>query len=170
MVIIEDTRQKPGQHSNISEYCSEHGIAVVRSKLAVGDYCSPPPVSIDTKQGMEEVYTDLIQQHDRFRDECMLAQAMGTKLIILIENTDGLTCLDDVSLWRNPRIDDYYAKYAFQLSARKAGKHIKLPAPPVSSKRLCRMMETMSEKYGVEWRFCRYEDTGEIIERILFEN
>ena len=31
-------------------------------------------------------------------------------LWILIENEDGLTCLDDVERWQNPRVDEYYSK------------------------------------------------------------
>lgn len=168
MVIIEDTRQKPGQHDNIAEYCADHGIALIRSKLAVGDYISPPLVSVDTKQGLEEIYQDLIQDHDRFKRECMLAQSMGTKLVVLIEmETDGITCVDDVRHWKNPRYDEWLHKYSFALAGNKKGKSYKVPKPPVSSDRLMRMMETMSERYGVEWQFCRYEDTGKRLEEIL---
>lgn len=167
MVVLEDTRQKPGQHKNIAEYANDHGIAIIRSKLVVGDYQSPPQVSIDTKQGMEEVYQDLVQDHERFRRECILAQSIGTKLIILVENDDGIRDLDDVEGWHNPRIDTYYEKYSFSLAAQRLGKHMKLPSPPVSSKRLARMMLTMSERYGVQWLFCRYDQTGLVIEKVL---
>ena len=78
MTIYEDTRQKIGEHQNIAEYCRKHGIIVRRTKLEIGDYISPAPVAVDTKQGMGEVYTNLVQQHDRFRRECIKAQEDGT--------------------------------------------------------------------------------------------
>ena len=168
MVVLEDTRNKPGQHDNISEYFADHGIGLVRSKIVCGDYCSPPTISVDTKQGLGEIYQDLIQDHDRFKRECILAQSIGTKLIILIEmDEDGITCVDDVWKWKNPRYDEWLRKYSFALAGQRKGKTYKAPKPPVSSDRLMRMMETMTERYGVEWQFCRYEDTGQRLEEIL---
>ena len=169
MTIIEDVGQKQGQHVNISEYCKAAGIILRRQKLNVGDYIIAPKISVDTKQGMGEVYGNLVQDHDRFRAECVRAQEDGTVLWILIENEDGLTCLDDVERWANPRVDEYYSKYSFALAARKHGKQIKIPSPPVPNKRLVRMMETMSERYGVRWVFCRPDQTGEMIIRLLTE-
>ena len=169
MTIIEDVGQKQGQHVNISEYCKAAGIILRRQKLNVGDYIIAPKISVDTKQGMGEVYGNLVQDHDRFRAECIRAQEDGTVLWILIENEDGLTCLDDVERWQNPRVDEYYSKFSFALAARKHGKQIRIPSPPVPNKRLIRMMETMSERYGVRWVFCRPDQTGEMIIKLLTE-
>ena len=167
MTIIEDSRQQAGQHDNIKAYCEAHGIVLRRQKLDTGDYILAPKISIDTKQGMAEVYNNLIQDHDRFRNECIRAQEDGTTLVILVENDDGIRSMDDVERWQNPRVDSYYEKYAFALSARKAGKHIKLPAPPVNNKRLIRIMETMTERYGVLWMFCGRDETGEKVVELL---
>ena len=169
MTIIEDTGQKKGEHVNIAQYCQEHGVILRRQKLNVGDYIIAPKISVDTKAGMGEVYGNLVQDHDRFRAECIRAQEDGTTLFILIENEDGQTCIDDVEHWQNPRVDEYYSKYSFALAARKHGKKIKIPSPPVPNKRLIRMMETMSERYGVRWVFCRPNQTGEMIIRLLTE-
>ena len=169
MTIIEDTGQKKGEHLNVSQYCEAAGIILRRQKLNVGDYIVAPKISVDTKQGMGEVYGNLVQDHDRFRAECVRAQEDGTRLYILIENTDGISCLDDVERWINPRVDEYYSKYSFALAAKKHGKQIRIPSPPVPNKRLVRMMTTMSERYGVRWVFCRPEETGEMIVRLLTE-
>ena len=37
----------------------------------------------------------------------------------------------------------------------------------VPNNRLIAMMETMTERYGVRWLFCRPEETGERIVQIL---
>ena len=167
MTIIEDTGQQAGQHENIRQYCEAHGIILRRQKLNTGDYIVAPKVSVDTKKGMEEVYNNLVQDHDRFRRECIRAQEDGTRLIILIENSDGFRCLDDVLLWQNPRVDKYYEKYAFALAAQKHGKTLKIPKPPMDNKRLVRIMETMSDRYGVEWMFCSHTETGAKVVEIL---
>ena len=166
MTIIEDTGQKKGEHLNVSQYCEKAGIILRRQKLNVGDYIIAPSVSVDTKQGMGEVYGNLVQDHDRFRAECVRAQEDGTRLYILIENEEGMTCLDDVERWQNPRVDEYYSRYSFALAAKKHG-NIRIPSPPVPNKRLIRMMETMAERYGVRWVFCRPEETGEMIVKLL---
>lgn len=167
MMIWEDTRQQQGQHDNIAEYCRMNGITVRRMKLDTGDYILPPAIAVDTKQGMGEVYNNLVQDHDRFRAECIRAQEAGTILVILIENDEGIRSLDDVENWQNPRIDRYYEKYAYALAARKHEKPIKIPAPPMSSKRIARIMETMSDRYGVRWAFCSRAETGAKVVEIL---
>ncbi len=90
--------------------------------------------------------------------------------MLLIENDEAMSCLDDVERWDNPRVHEYYAKYAWALAAKKARKlkeDEKLPAPPISNKRLIKMMETMTERYGVQWQFCSYEETGAKVVEIL---
>ena len=167
MTIIEDVGQKQGQHDNIRLHCDGKGIILRRNKLNVGDYILAPRIAVDTKQGMGEVYSNLVQDHDRFRNECIRAQQDGTVLVILIENSEGMTCLDDVERWDNPRVYDYYHKYAYALAAQKQGKNIKIPAPPIDNKRLVKMMLTMTERYGVQWQFCSYEETGAKVVEIL---
>lgn len=167
MTIIEDVGQKQGQHENIRLHCEGKGIILRRQKLNTGDYILAPRIAVDTKQGMGEVYSNLVQDHDRFRNECIRAQEDGTVLVILIENNEGLRCLDDVERWDNPRVYDYYHKYAYALAANKQGKNLKVPAPPINNKRLIKMMETMTERYGVQWQFCSYEETGAKVVEIL---
>lgn len=167
MTILEDVGQKQGQHDNIRLHCEGKGIILRRQKLNTGDYILAPRIAVDTKQGMSEVYSNLVQDHDRFRNECIRAMEDGTTLVILIENNEGITCLDDVERWDNPRMYDYYHKYAYALAARKKGKNIKIPAPPIDNKRLVKMMLTMTERYGVLWQFCSYEETGAKVVEIL---
>ena len=167
MTIIEDVGQKQGQHENIKAYCEAHGIILRRQKLNTGDYILAPKITVDTKQGMGEVYGNLIQDHERFRNECVRAQEDGTVLVILIENDDGLRCLEDVERWDNPRVHKYYEEYAWALAAKKKGKAVKIPSPPVSNNRLIKMMETMTERYGVRWMFCDRSETGRKVVEIL---
>ena len=170
MTIIEDTGQKVGQHNNISEWCAANGVTLRRQKLNVGDYQSPPRVAVDTKYGMAEIYQDIVNDHERFRAECIRAQEDGIKLVILIEE-ETIRSLEDAKKWQNPRLKKWEHDYAFIARAQKYGKMLnhKIPKPPVSSERLVGMMEAMSMKYGVWFSFCHPNDTGKAIYLILTE-
>ena len=166
-VICEDTRQQPGKHGNVKAFCDLVGIRIVRTKLTVGDYTLPTNQSIcvDTKYGLQEVYGNLVQDHERFRRECVLAQELGIRLVVLVEQGE-IRRLDEVHLWQNPR----YERYMFLKDAHKRGRFMgtKLPPKaPLDSGRLQTMMETMADKYGIEWRFCCKSETGLRICEIL---
>lgn len=170
MTIIEDTGQKIGQHDNISAWCEQHGITLRRQKLNVGDYQSPPRVAVDTKKGMQEIYSDIVSDHERFRNECIRAQEDGIRLVILIEDEDIRT-LEEAKRWQNPRYKKWERDNAFVIRAQKAGKMLdrKVPRPPVSSERLVGMMDAMTMRYGVEFMFCHPDDAGAVICKILTE-
>lgn len=161
MVITEDTRQQAGKHRNVQAYCKRHGIELVRKKLDVGDYMLPDgTISVDTKFGMQEVYNNLISGHDRFRRECVRARENGIRLVVLVEEA-GITTLEDVKGWINPRIQQY--EWAVEHGYKTA------KAPPISSKRLYGIMRTMEENYGIQFQFCHKRNTGKRIIEILTE-
>lgn len=168
MTIYEDVGQKIGQHDNIKQYCDTHGIKLTRVKLDTGDYMMPNTVSVDTKKGMQEIYSDIISDHERFKRELIRAQEDGIKLYILIED-DYISDMDTAKSWVNPRKREYDYKYGFIIQAQKRGKLLdkKIPKAPVSSDRLVRMMQAIEKKYGCEFLFCKPEDTGSEIVRLL---
>lgn len=87
------------------------------------------------------------KEHERFRNECILAQKLGTKLIVLVENTDGIFHISQVAAWKNPR-----RKFA---------------ESAVDGDRLYKAMVTMQNKYGVRFMFCRPEDSARLIVELL---
>lgn len=144
MILLEDTRNKPGMHENILRYCQESGIVIRRSKLYVGDYqiANAGSVAVDTKQGVMELAGNVFQEHRRFRDECIRAQEAGIRLIVLVEET-----------LPNGRLDRWVPPMAVRFdpgTLRKA-------------------MYTMQDKYGVAFRFCAPEDTGRVLVEYLTE-
>lgn len=150
MVIIEDSRQQAGRHELKHGSWSRSGDVIYRSKLAVGDYCLPPEVSVDTKASMQEIAQNIggtAEEHARFRRELQLAQEMGTKLFVLIENEDGITSIEEVAGWVNPRL-------AFSSKA-------------ITGQRLSRAMKTMQQRYGVTFLFCKPAEAAEVIKRLL---
>lgn len=167
MTILEDSRNQAGKHRNIHDFCDQNGIRIVRTKLVCGDYTLPTDQSIciDTKYGLQEVYGNLVQDHERFRRECIRAKELGIRLIVLVEQ-DGVEDISHVHEWKNPRCE----RYMFLKEAHERGRYMgtKLPPKaPIDSERLQTMMQTMTEKYGVEWQFCRKSKTGLRICEIL---
>jgi ribosome-associated protein len=148
MIIIEDTRQQKGKPELKHDYFSANDIRLVRCALPFGDYAPVPPVSVDTKKDMDEIAMNICgKEHKRFINECKAAKDAGCKLVILVENRLGITAMGEVHKWINPRT--IYSDKCVQ------------------GDRLQKAMETISERYGVEFRFCVPEDAGRIIQEIL---
>jgi ribosome-associated protein len=147
LLIYEDSRQQVGKHKNISLYCQRHCIELVRKKLEVGDYAFPDgKISVDTKQDMLEICKDIMSSdHRRFRAECQRAKDMGIQLIILTEEVPpfGIVDLWEVPRWRSSGM---YHRYGD-------------PMTLVEPKALAKAMQTMTEKYGVKFRFCHRRET-----------
>lgn len=146
--IICDTRQKPDKNAHITEQLESLGYNVIRSKLLVGDYtwATDQHICVDTKFGLQEVVGNVIHDHERFRNECMLAQEAGIQLIILVTEPK-VTCLADVFGWFNPRLR--YSKKA--TTGRTLGK----------------ILYSMQRKYDVKFEFCTKDNVGKRIVELL---
>lgn len=187
MVILEDMNNKPGKHEIKHSYFVRNGIYVIRQRLPVGDYILANdkvqdvldrkakrgiPVkmmdllgtydaAVDSKNSIQELVGDICgKSHERFRDECILAQNNGIKLFVLVENAEEVVSprngiinmpiyqLSDLHKWVNPRL--------FK-GARTATRGITL-------QKAC---YTMQKKYDCEFLFCRPDQAGEAIVGLL---
>lgn len=168
--ILIDTRQKTTSQSHLAKqkYFEDHGYSTFRSKLPVGDYAFADnlTVAVDTKQDLQEVCGNVIGDHERFRAECELANKLGTKLVVLVEQ-NGMTCLEDVKRWENPRMHRYN-KVAL-MHSKGLWKSVPLPKKPTSSITLFKIMYTMEKRYGVHWEFCNATEAGRRVIEILEE-
>lgn len=165
MIVQTDTRQKPTKHNiNIESYFKARGIGIVRSKMLVGDYCIPSKggTVVDTKQGLLELYNNLVGDHYRFAKECQLAKKCDITLVILVANDVGIESIDDVLNWKNPLNKNYQYRKEYALDIGT-----KIPKPPVKNQTLVRIMNTMTERYNVQFLFCDEADTGQRILEIL---
>lgn len=150
LTLLEDTRNQIGKHKNIHAYCRQNDIRIVRVRLLVGDYmlagAGGGGISVDTKMGVPEVASNCFQEHERFRTECQQAQECGIKLVVLIEEVPPG---GDVRNWVSPL--DRYGKPKYQFNPETLQK----------------VMATMTERYGVEFRFCDGRSTGKVLLEIL---
>ena len=157
-VIWEDTRNKPGKHEAKRRHFEEEGWRIARTKLYVGDYMLPGGlVSIDTKEHIYELASDLRQQHERFRAECERANEAEISLFILVENEDGVTDLWGLADWIEPMGH-------FTMRQKKSKGRVK---KRLSGTQLFKACKTMEEKYGVRFVFCTPQDAGARVLSIL---
>ena len=181
ITLLEDTNNKPGKHSLKNSYWQNSGIEVVRQRLPVGDYVlmndkiadvfrrkekrgipvkmmallGTYDVAIDSKNSIQELVGDICgKQHERFRDECILAQNNGIRLIVLVENEDGIDDVRDLHRWVNPR-----------LWIRRGGKQLYPQA--TRGVTLMRSCLTMEKKYGVKFVFAHPLKAGAAVLLLL---
>ena len=210
MVLIEDKAQQANKHKQKNEYWEGNGILVNRLPLPVGDYVlvneqvkdvidrktkrktaikkmdflGTYKVCVDTKFGIEELVNDVVgKQHERFRDECILAQNNGIKLYILVENDGGeigrtgvynsvITDLKDLHSWKNPRLfimkktDDVIGYYK---NGNPRFRQVQRYPRATKGQQLMKACMTMEEKYGCSFIFCRKRDAGKEVIRLLTE-
>ena len=147
-MLIEDTRNKPSKNAHIVKQLNELGHKVMRSKLLVGDYSwsTNQSICIDTKQNLSELCSNVIQDHERFRNECIRAQEAGIQLIVLVAD-DTIKDLSGVFTWKNPR--RFYSKRA--ITGRQLGK----------------ILYSMRDKYNVQFEFTITDNIGKRIIELL---
>lgn len=190
VMIVEDKGQQAGKHENKHQWFDSHDVELLQAPLPVGDYIlytetvadvirrktkrgvdlkkldflGSYKVCVDTKKDMQEIVGNICgKQHERFRDECILANNNGIRLYVLVENTDGIQNIDDVSIWENPR-----AKILKWITT-PSGQHMKVIRYPDATKGeiLAKCMRTMQERYGVKFLFCHPDEAGEHILQLL---
>lgn len=150
MTIIEDSRQKIGSHELKRSAWEAHGDQIVRCALPCGDYALPPKVAVDTKANMAEIAGNIggsREEHERFKRELIRARDMGTRLIILVENDEGVRSIDDVARWANPRLA--------------------LSPKAITGDRLAKAMRTMEQRYGCRFFFCRPQEAAAAVSCLL---
>lgn len=155
LTLIEDTRQQlhgGDKHAAKHEAWAADGVALVRSKLAFGDYALPPAVAVDTKRDVQELAQCIDGGHARFRRELVAARDAGCLLVVLTENAHGIRCLADLAAWTEP--DGEFRR------RRNAQRRIE-------GARLAKACATMQERYGARFEFCAPEDAARRVVEIL---
>ena len=145
MILIEDTRNQIGKHKELNEQLERLGIKVIRTKLFVGDYSrlDNQTICVDTKKDWLEVAGNLTKQHERFRAECLRAKNNGIKLTILVE--------EDLPAdrWESPR--------------KRNGEVLS----GVKGEVLQKIINTMQNKYDVNFIYCDKKETAKRLLEIL---
>lgn len=170
MVIVEDTRQHRGKHEAKHEWWAAHGVEVVRRKLDTGDYMTDGSnITIDTKKGLAEIAGNIGgKAHGRFKRECVRAADAGLRLVVLIECV-GYSNVSDVRTWTNTHCTKCMYRSQRRCDPSDArGKCMKHGThKPIQGDRLSKAMQTMTDRYGVVFDFCRPRDAARRICELL---
>lgn len=192
MQIIEDKGQQKSKHEIKHQWFSDHNVPCVQLPLPIGDYILKNAAvedvirrkekrgvplkkmdflgsykkAVDTKRDLQEIIGNICgAQHDRFRDECILAKNNGIQLYVLVENEDGIKDTKDLNSWENPRVK--IQKWVTTPSGQRR-KVLKYPHA-TKGDTLAKAMDTMEAKYGVKFLFCHPDEAGERVLSILAE-
>lgn len=176
-VLYEDTLQQihnGDKHAIKHEWLDAHDVTVVRVRfdgkhepvpVSFGDYYREGSnVVVDTKRNIAEIAQNINgQQHNRFREECRRAQRDGYRLVMLIENDEDVICLKDLQKWTNThcRFCSHFHKKQcdpHDSGITKCKRHG--TRKPVQGERLAKAMQTMTDKYGVRFEFCKPDDSA----------
>lgn len=164
MQIQIDTREKKKELERIHKQFDYLGIQYFSSKLYVGDYMNldNPRLVIDRKKDLQELCTNVCQQHERFRAELVRALDHDIRIIILCEHGSGIESLEDVFFWENPKRKP--SKWIM-----KDGHPEKVPESPnaLTGKQLYKSLYTIQTRYNVRFEFCSPSQTGRRIMELL---
>ena len=156
-----DTRQQAGKHAHVDAAFDAMGLTHAYAKLDFGDYMRPGSnVSVDTKQHIEELASNLGRDHERFRRECERARDAGYRLVVLVEGMGGVEDLPGLAAWFARRC----SACRIPCGRESCRLHRVTPARAAS---LVKSMATMRRKYGVEFMFCDRSETALVIARLL---
>lgn len=166
VVIIEDDRQHEGKHDAKHDAWDAMGVPYIpRSemvKLDFGDYmrgfedgtldesCN---ISVDTKQHLGEVSTNLGKHHERFKREIRRANDAGYLLVVLVE-TDEAGCIEDVRRWVNihcRHCNHFLGKRCDPIDGGMCLKHG--TKPPLQGEVMAKQMKTMEANRSVRFEF-----------------
>lgn len=192
MLIYEDKGNKEGKHIIKNKWWAEQGVEIVRIPLPVGDYVLNSPkiedvisrkakrgvdlkkmdlmgtynISVDSKQSIMELISDFQAEHERFRDELLLAKNNGIKLYIVVENdfqwisqkkniyNTPVKEIKDLFRWKNPRAFIFKnGKQAYPNCAKGSW--------------LAKCCMTCEAKYGCEFVFCTPDESAQVITYLL---
>lgn len=149
MRVVVDSREQWTQgrrNGRIGAYFDRVGIPYTVRKLDIGDYMSEdnPYLSIDRKQNLDEVASNLLNRADssRFWREVRRAAKEKVFLVILVEQGGDIRSINDVPKWRS--------KYT-QITGRS----------------LIDQMIRLEMAYGIRWVFCDKRSTGKRIVELL---
>lgn len=169
--ILIDTRQQAGKHVHKDEWWDAHGVATERRKLSFGDYAvDGSNVAVDSKQRIAEVARNACSaDHARFARECDKARAAGYRLVVLVENDEGVSELADLVRWTNTHCVHcaYRCRELCDPSSTSVNCRRHRTRKPPQGVTVMRALRTMELHHGVRFEFCRPEDSARRICELL---
>ncbi len=146
MIIEMDTRNQKDEY--ITDFLDSHKIKWIRNKLYAGDIklVDSTKVIIDLKKDLLEMSGNLtsLKEHERIKREIARAREIGCKRFIFLIKEQKINSIQEVNNWSSKRTK-------------------------VKGKTLAKIMNTMSERYNVEFIFTKKELAGATVLELLGE-
>lgn len=146
MIIEMDTRNQKDEY--VTDFLDSHGIKWIRNKLYAGDVklVNSTRVIIDLKKDLLEVCGNLtsLKEHERVKREIERAKEIGCERFIFLIKEQKINSIQEVNNWSSKRTK-------------------------VKGETLAKVMNTMSERYNVEFMFTKKELAGATILELLGE-
>lgn len=144
MILEMDTRNQKDEY--ITDYLDKQGIKWIRNKLYAADVklLNSTEVLIDIKKDLLEVCGNLTRasEHERLKREIAKGKEIGCKRFIFLIKESKIKSIDEVIKWSSTRTK-------------------------VKGETLMKIMNTMSERYGVEFIFTTKENAGAKVIELL---
>ena len=144
MIIEMDTRNQKDEY--ITDYLDKQGIKWIRNKLYSSDIklLNSTEVLIDIKKDLLEVCGNLTRasEHERLKREIARGKEIGCKRFIFLIKEPKIKSIEEVTNWSSTRTK-------------------------VKGETLMKIMNTMSERYGVEFIFTTKENAGAKVIELL---
>lgn len=146
MIIEMDTRNQKDEY--VTDFLDNHGIKWIRNKLYAGDVklVNSTKVIIDLKKDLLEMCGNLtsLKEHERVKREIERAREIGCERFVFLIKEQKISTIQDVNNWSSKRTK-------------------------VKGETLAKIMNTMSERYNVEFMFTKKELAGATILELLGE-
>lgn len=146
MIIEMDTRNQKDEY--VTDFLDSHGIKWIRNKLYAGDVklINSTKIIIDLKKDLLEMCGNLtsLKEHERIKREIERAREIGCERFIFLIKEQKISTIQDVNNWSSKRTK-------------------------VKGETLAKIMNTMSERYNVEFMFTKKELAGATIVELLGE-
>ncbi len=146
MIIEMDTRNQKDEY--VTDFLDSHGIKWIRNKLYAGDVklINSTKVIIDLKKDLLEMCGNLtsLKEHERVKREIEKAREIGCERFVFLIKEQKISTIQDVNNWSSKRTK-------------------------VKGETLAKIMNTMSERYNVEFMFTKKELAGATILELLGE-
>lgn len=146
MIIEMDTRNQKDEY--VTDFLDSHGVKWIRNKLYAGDVklINSTKIIIDLKKDLLEMCGNLtsLKEHERVKREIERAREIGCERFIFLIKEQKISSIQEVNNWSSKRTK-------------------------VKGETLAKIMNTMSERYNVEFMFTKKELAGATIVELLGE-
>lgn len=133
----------------------------------INELCFKNHIAERTINEFQSLY---VKRHGFFHRGLKRAQNSQIQLYILVENKDGITSLNELFRWHNPRLDVWKNGteiIGFYKNGRPKYKRVRKYPYAATGEWLAKACLTMEQKYGVRFLFCQPEESGKQILKLL---